>query len=720
MKKYDDRQVILQERKALGIKDGRPVLGIALSGGGIRSASFGLGVLQSLLEHGVLQKADYLSTVSGGGYTGSALTWFRRWHAGKGEDYFDDTHPLGEKGPAKPSDETFVSFLRQHGEYIMPGNGLNLMSAIAILLKSFFVSALIYFSLLVVCIGIAGIFARLSFVNTLYNFAGKVVPLPFQYSDVSHQPFYQLFVVLSIISMVVFAAAAIFFTLYAAIPKWICPKSDRHYYKYRRCEQRLLGRSLTALISCVILLSVPVVYGYIKSQIILLGVFGYGSGVWAGITRMRKFMGLVAFFKNPWANDQLFRWCAFFFIYTGLIAAYHFSVKIGIPLSYSAAVSEQAIIGLEFILLIALVAGGYLNINNSTVGSMYRDRLMETFLPRAKAIEENKWLPAGYSASALMEEMCRDDNGKILKPYHLINTNIILTRSRQKRFKNRGGDSFLISPLYCGSVATDYVETSSYFKRGKSSGGITLATAMATSGAAVNPHTAVAGAGPTRDWLVSIIMTFFNLRLGFWATNPAMGGRRHKPNYIRPGLCSLTGVFGHDEKDIFIELTDGGHFENLGIYELVRRRVDSIIVSDGAEDKDFTFGDLANAVERVRSDFGVIIRFKPEDLKLGAMLPNSLPSGRFAEKFKLAQRAYAVGTIRYPAQKPFGPAKEGKIYYLKLTLPPNLPADVYGYKARHADFPSQSTADQFFDENQFEAYRELGYRAAEPVAEQLA
>ena len=91
------QDVIESEKDMMDIKDGKPTIGIAISGGGIRSASFGLGVLQALLEQGKLQKADYLSTVSGGGYIGSALTWFRLRHSGTGGDFFDDTCPFGIK-----------------------------------------------------------------------------------------------------------------------------------------------------------------------------------------------------------------------------------------------------------------------------------------------------------------------------------------------------------------------------------------------------------------------------------------------------------------------------------------------------------------------------------------------------------------------------------------------------------------------------------------------
>jgi len=72
--------VIADERKHLGIAPGDKVSGLAISGGGIRSASFGLGVMQALVANRQLEKMDYMSTVSGGGYLGSALTWAT--HAG--------------------------------------------------------------------------------------------------------------------------------------------------------------------------------------------------------------------------------------------------------------------------------------------------------------------------------------------------------------------------------------------------------------------------------------------------------------------------------------------------------------------------------------------------------------------------------------------------------------------------------------------------------------
>src|SRR5690606_36770925 len=211
--------------------------------------------------------------------------------------------------------------------------------------------------------------------------------------------------------------------------------------------------------------------------------------------------------------------------------------------------------------------------------------------------------------------------GKCRRPYHLINANVVLVDSSASDFRARGGDSFVLSPLYCGSRATGWVRSSSYMAG--SGRGLTLSSAMAISGAAVNPNTGVAGRGLMRNRLVSMLLTALNLRLGYWATNP----KKHKdriPNFISPGLVAGVLAEGLHENASMVELTDGGHFENLGLYELIRRQVKLIVVSDAGCDPDFDFGDLANAVERARVDFGVKIEFRGE-YPLSDLLPGSGP-----------------------------------------------------------------------------------------------
>jgi len=167
----------------------------------------------------------------------------------------------------------------------------------------------------------------------------------------------------------------------------------------------------------------------------------------------------------------------------------------------------------------------------------------------------------------------------------------------------------------------------------------------------------------------------------------------------RLGLLLLVGeLFGQtSDESRYVYVSDGGHFENLGLYELVHRRCKFIIVSDVSDDPDSRFGALANAVERIRTDFGVMI-----DIDL-APLRKDPATG-------LTSQHCAVGTIRYDDS-----GDRGFLVYLKTTRSGHESPAVRGYAADHPGFPHQSTADQFFDEAQFEAYRELGLHIAREV-----
>lgn len=162
--------------------------------------------------------------------------------------------------------------------------------------------------------------------------------------------------------------------------------------------------------------------------------------------------------------------------------------------------------------------------------------------------------------------------------------------------------------------------------------------------------------------------------------------------------------FDKNEENRLIEFTDGGHFENLGMYELIRRRLSLIIVRDGAADPEFKFTDLANVVEKVRVDFGTLLK-----LDIKPLIP-----GESADPgcgVRCAERRFAVGEILYPD------GSEGMLIYLKTTFTKEMYPDVLSYKKHNRQFPDQTTADQFFDEKQFEAYRELGYFLAKTMTE---
>ena len=185
-------------------------------------------------------------------------------------------------------------------------------------------------------------------------------------------------------------------------------------------------------------------------------------------------------------------------------------------------------------------------------------------------------------------------------------------------------------------------------------------------------------------------MAIFNVRLGWWTGNP------RNPTFWKeyaPGIWYLLAeLFAHTtDSDRYIYLSDGGHFENLGIYELVRRRVRFIICSDADADPSFAFQDLGNAIEHCRADFGVEIHMHAQqDFKLSDQPP-----------FRLAH--YALGEIFYPGQE-----AKGILLYVKSSLTNDEPADVLGKRAADPAFPHDTTANQFFNESMFESYRALG------------
>jgi hypothetical protein len=192
---------------------------------------------------------------------------------------------------------------------------------------------------------------------------------------------------------------------------------------------------------------------------------------------------------------------------------------------------------------------------------------------------------------------------------------------------------------------------------------------------------------------VTALLTLFNVRLGGWARNPRYG----RPGNYGPfwGLFYLlTELFGRtNSRSSYVYLSDGGHFENLGIYELVRRRCRCIVVSDAEQDGDYTFDGLGSAVRKCYSDLGIPITIDLKDLR---------PAGAD----KVARRHWAVGTIHYDAVHPA--ANPGVLVYFKASLTGDEPADVQTYAREHPPFPHQTTADQFFTESQFESYRALG------------
>ena len=271
----------------------------------------------------------------------------------------------------------------------------------------------------------------------------------------------------------------------------------------------------------------------------------------------------------------------------------------------------------------------------------------------------------------------------------VINTTLNLVGGDNLAWQQRKAEPFSVTPLHAGCFRLGYRDSRLYGGRG----GISIGTAAAISGAAASSNMGYYTTSP----VLSLVLTFFNVRLGWWLGNPGPAGndtfRRHSPKYsVQPILDEAFGLT--DDQNEYVYLTDGGHFENLGIYEMVLRRCNVIVISDAAADGEYHFGDLGNAIRKVRIDLGVPIEFTA--LPIFAAPPEAPSIGMY----------WAAGRIRYSCID--GPdVQDGLLLYIKPAVYGNEPRDVLEYKKSHPTFPHQSTADQFFDEPQFESYRIL-------------
>ncbi|MEP7239188.1 MAG: hypothetical protein ABI685_15010, partial [Ferruginibacter sp.] len=743
------------------ITDSQDVRGLAVSGGGIRSASFGLGVMQALVGNNQLEKIHYLSTVSGGGYLGSALTWALHQYknsdttkanfplgklAAEGakvtdkstnpptedEEQKDDTEPKKEEElkekeepkegnmPKEDEDELkgneLLDFIRLHGAYLTPIAKLDIISFAAVVLRSMVMSLFVYVNFFTIAIT-ASLFA---IYQTVHLIKGENY-------ETSKDWFFGFGEkgVLFLVGLLILAAMVLLGFIFS-IRTFFSKKKWNNWYQSFINSQKRLGWWLKFSLTCLVFGSLPFVAKLLQETFSNVWATASASTVFGAIVGMWQYIKASKKEKNKGGSSDLLIYAGAFALFYGvLLFAYIIATEVFLHnaagndttsgLMYNAYDFRHGVVFL-IVIALTLIFGFFVNLNALGPHLIWRSRLMEAFMPDKIAVRTNKWFPAKMADVALMKDMCWENGtvpgpdiaGKCKLPYHIVNTNIILPKSSEVKYAGRGGDNFIISPLYCGSDATKWRKTEDFQKtKASSSGGITLASAMATSAAALNPNAGVSGEGVTRNAVISVLLSMLNLRLGYWTSNPKNANTLVSPNFFFPGLWTEIFRNGFSENNKDILLSDGGHFENTAIYELIRRKCNLIIVADGGEDHKFNFDDLANAIEKARVDFGTKIRFMDEN-KVDDILPGSSGDGLFQKKYEISKRGYAFADILYPDDKD-GTKHKGTLVYIKLAVIEGLATDVYSFKGVNPLFPHESTADQFFNEKQFEAYRELGY-----------
>ena len=368
---------------------------------------------------------------------------------------------------------------------------------------------------------------------------------------------------------------------------------------------------------------------------------------------------------------------------------------------------------------VALFIQVFVSVNKFSLHALYRARLIRAYLGASNAKRAPNWftgfdpkdnLNMGEMKTGGSKRSMAGDNPAPRRPFHILNTALNLVHGDELAWQQRMAAPMSITPLHCGNRDLGYRRSLVY---GHSTG-ISLGTALTISGAAASPNM-----GYHSSPIIGLVMTLFDVRLGAWLGNPGtpVGDRTAaSEGPLFSALYLLFEALGMtDRQKRYVYLTDGGHFENLGLYELVQRRCRLIVVSDAGCDPGFEFEDLGNAIRKIRIDLGIEIEMDKID-----MHPRAGADGNGTEPIEPG-RYFTTGTIRYPEPKdPKRPAGEdncleGTLIYMKPGLYGSEPRDVLNYAATHPDFPHEPTSDQWFDESQYESYRRLGRYVAKKL-----
>ena len=362
------------------------------------------------------------------------------------------------------------------------------------------------------------------------------------------------------------------------------------------------------------------------------------------------------------------------------LAVMHFSVLRNTPLQLVASYAA-------LLMALSLLTSLFVQANRFSMHGLYRNRLTRAYLGASNA----KRRASAFTGFDENDNVAMDDLPR--RPFHVVNATLNIITDRNLAWQERKAAPFTMTPLHSGGALVGYQPSTQYSKQSDDRG-ITLGTAMAISGAAVSPNM-----GYHTSSAMSLLLTLFNVRLGWWLGNPS----RHCYGNTGPDSSLVTilkEAFGRTgQRSRWIYLSDGGHFENLGLYEMVRRRCHTIIVSDAGRDPKIAFEDLGNAIRKIRIDLGIPVTL--DETKI------------YPRDAKCAGRYFATGTIHYNVVDPGAP--DGQLIYVKPCFYGSEPIDIRNYASLSLEFPHESTADQWFTESQFESYRALGAHAVEEM-----
>jgi hypothetical protein len=819
-----DESSIGERRGVAGVTDppSERQIGLALSGGGIRSATFSLGVLQAMAREKLLRRVDYLSTVSGGGYIGSFLGGLFTGDRAKNQ------RPPVAKVEATLSDNTSkpLGWLRENGRYLSPNGGGDLLLAGAVGIRNWVAIQVILGTLFMTLLLFAEVLRSLVLRSDLnigkgglriilaVLFVTTVVPLAWAYwlaqswkgrsrADWTLPPLLAgiATLIVSVVLLVLHGPGNRAALLLAVVSGLALAYAGAAYLQAKHDDPTVISRSVNNLLSrwlkgAFLATGTALAFAVLDDLGNRLYVClrdsgpgavlgGHGIVFTTGASLLVFGRKLASFLASSTGGKQRLR------LPLGLLAgAAALAIAAGVLISLSATAHAFAdgwggclpnglwwafVVGLA----LTVVFGRTLPfLNQSSLQALYAARLTRAYLG---ASNPERWKPEGGNLTELMQgdgvEMARYKPHKSGGPIHLINVTLNETVSGKSQIeqRDRKGLGMAVGPNAYSVGARHHLLMSDIGvplepPEGKSPEDkppkneksdfrifptghpinpepLDLGTWISISGAAFTT-----GLGSRTSLGLSLLCGFFNVRLGYWwnsgiapgwrtqGSSPSLIGRvyaaftRFLPVHMHLLDEFLARFPGSASKRWY--LSDGGHFENTGCYELLRRRLPLIILCDDGADASYTFTDLANLVRKARTDFGAEISFLDDDAitQLGQELAKLFgplehlrpcqrkepvatsgdsPAGPCLENH-FSKKHGAIARLEYPD------GKEGLLVVLKPTLTGDEPLDLIEYHASHPAFPQEPTSEQFFDEAQWESYRKLGETIGHQVFSALA
>jgi hypothetical protein len=652
--------------------------GLAFSGGGIRSAAVCLGALQALHRHRRIDWIDYLSTVSGGGYIGCCLSAAMSNRGGR-------TFPFGDH----VSDSTTVAHLRNYSNYLMPRgrSGIrNVSDAAAVILRGLLANTTLVLATLLLC----------ALVTKAVFFRG-VVLLP----DYPHHHTFR-------ITLWFLAAVVVVLILWAVLRSnnWFDSYTDdtrscalavarvtivvsviaafldlQPFAIEHRIHEFVVQNALGIFVSAVPI-AFSIAISFMSSSLGRFLLTSQHTKDWRTFARRgaTHFMVFLAAMVLPAAL-----WIAYLYLSAWIIDVVYL-LDDPWPSWVGRRVDVQLYLKVFVVLTVIAI---FLTANGYSLHRFYRDRLSRAFLFR----------PANREA---LDNLKLSELNCGAAPYHIVNAAMNVQGSTEANRRGRNADFFMFTRNYVGSDLTLFAPTPVMETIDQR---LDFATAMAISGAAVS-----ANMGTQTVRLLSPTLALLNVRLGYWLRNPRdlakdqnFGGRVYDiSSRLIEKFYLLLEMFNQlDETSRNVYLSDGGHIENLGIYELLKRGCQLIVVVDAEADPSMSFGSLMKPERYARIDFGVRIILPCEEIaQKTKSVSDTMEHGT---QMCCSGPHCSVGRIFYEN------GAEGIILYFKSSLTGDEKDYILDYKKRYAAFPHETTGDQFFSEEQFEVYRALGF-----------